>query len=90
MTIKRRLILNILLNFCPEIVSIFKVYIASVHSFIIVLLKKNLLLINQRNGQRYQRVLVLCALLNWGNTVGTNSLNILCLMFLCVFCKLVS
>ena len=40
-----------------------------------------LLLINRRNGPRYQRVLALCAFLNRGNTEGTNSSKILCLTF---------
>ena len=35
------------------------VFIASVHSFFILVF--NLILINRRNGPRYQRVLALCA-----------------------------
>ena len=57
--------------------------IASVHSFL-YFKKKNLVLINRRNGPRYQRVLALCAFLNRGNTEGTNSSKILCSMFVYV------
>ena len=42
--------------------NILEFFIASVHSFFI-LLKKNLVLINRRNGPRYQRVLTLRAFL---------------------------
>ena len=45
---------------------------------------KNLVLINRRNGPRYQRVLALCALFNRGDTEGTNSSKILCQMFVYV------
>ena len=60
-------------------------FIASVHSFFILF--KNLVLINRWNGPRYQRVLALCAFFffNRGNTEETNSLKILCLMFV-FFC----
>ena len=40
--------------------NIFEFFIASVHSFLIVFYF-NLVLINQRNGPRYQRVLATCA-----------------------------
>ena len=69
--------------------SIFFFFIASVHSFFILF--KNLVLINQWNGPRYQRVLALCAFFNRGNTEVTNSLTILCftfvyvLLYLCKF-----
>ena len=43
------------------------------------------MLINRRNGPRYQRVLALCAFFfNWGDTERTNSSKILCSMFVCV------
>ena len=45
---------------------------------------KNLVLINPRNGPRYQRVLALCVFFNRGNTEGTNSSKILCWMFVYV------
>ena len=47
---------------------------------------KNLVLINRRNGPWYQRVLTLCAFFffNRGNTEQTNSLKILCSMFVYV------
>ena len=45
---------------------------------------KNLVLINRRNGPRYQRVLALCAFFNRGNAKGTNSSKVLCLMFVYV------
>ena len=38
-----------------------KKIIASVHSFLILFFFFNLVLINRRNGPRYQRVLALCA-----------------------------
>ena len=63
--------------------NILEFFIASVHSFFIPL-KKNLVLINRRNGPRYQRVLVLRAFLNRGNTEGTNSSKMLCLTFVFV------
>ena len=49
--------------------------------FLFILFFLNLVLINRRNGPRYQRVLALCALFNRGNTDGTNSSKNLCLMF---------
>ena len=45
---------------------------------------KNPVLINRRNGPRYQRVLALHAFLNRGTTDGTNSSKILCLTFVYV------
>ena len=50
----------------------------------LMLLFKNLVLINRRNGPRYQRVLALCAFFNRGDTEGTNSSKILCPMFVYV------
>ena len=44
----------------------------------------NLVLLNRRNGPRYQRVLALCAFFNRGDTEGTNSSKILCPMFVYV------
>ena len=44
-------------------------------------LKKNLVLINRRNGPRYQRVLAVCAFFNRGDIEGTNASKILCPMF---------
>ena len=38
---------------------------------------------------RYQRVLALCAFFNRGNTAGTNSSEILCLMFVEFVCLFV-
>ena len=49
--------------------------------FFFYTLKKNPVLINRRNGPRYQRVLALCAFCNRGDTEGTNSSKSLCLMF---------
>ena len=40
--------------------NILEIFIASVHSFFYTFFK-NLVLINRRNGPRYQRVLALCA-----------------------------
>ena len=54
----------------------------SIPFFILV---KNLVLINRRNGPRYQRVQALCAFFNRGGTKGTNSSKILCLMFCVCF-----
>ena len=63
--------------------NILEFFIASVHSFFILL--KNLVSINRRNGPRYQRILVLCAFFfNRGDTEGTNSSKILCSMFVYV------
>ena len=45
---------------------------------------KHLILINRRNGPRYQRVLALCAFLNRGDTEGTKSSKISCSMFVYV------
>ena len=39
---------------------------------------------NRQNGPQYQCVGVLCAFFNRGNTEGTNSVKILCLVFFCV------
>ena len=49
-----------------------------------ILKRKNLVMINRRNGPRYQRVLALCAFFNRGDTEGTNSSKILCAMFVYV------
>ena len=46
--------------------------------------KKNLVLINRRNGPRYQRVLVFMCFFNRGETEGTNSSKILCPMLVYV------
>ena len=61
-----------------------KKIIASVHSFF--MLFKNLVLINRRNGPRYQRVLApsLMCFFNRGDTEGTNSSKMLCSMFVYV------
>ena len=59
--------------------NILEFFIASVHSFFILFL--NLVLINRRNGPRYQLVQSLTCFLNRGNTKRTNSSKILCLMF---------
>ena len=52
---------------------------------------KNLVLINRRNGPRYQRVLALCAFFNRGDAEGTNSSKMfvfsVCVCF--VLCKFV-
>ena len=65
--------------------NIFKFFIASVHSFFLyILFFYNLVLINRRNGPRYQRVLSLCVFFfffNRGDTEGTNSSKILCSIF---------
>ena len=62
--------------------NILEFFIASVHSFFILF--SNPGLINRRNGPRYQRVLALCAFFNRGDTEGTNSSKVLCLMFVYV------
>ena len=59
-------------------------FIASVDSFSMYTFFLNLVLINRRNGPRYQCVLALCAFFNRGNAKGTNSSKILCSMFLYV------
>ena len=48
----------------------------------------NLVLINQRNGPRYQRVLALCAFLT-GVTLKGLILRKFCVQCLCVLCKFV-
>ena len=60
--------------------NVLEFFIASVHSFFLYFFL-SLVLINRRNGPRYQRVLALCAFFNRGDTEGTNSSKILCLMF---------
>ena len=62
-------------------------------SFLFLYTFFNLVLINRRNGPQYRRVLALCAFFNRGNTEGTNSSIMLCLMFVYVMfclCKFVS
>ena len=60
--------------------NILEFFIASVHSFFILFL--NLVLINRRNGPRYQRACPsLMCFFNRGETKGTNSSKILCPMF---------
>ena len=61
---------------------ILEFFIASVHSFFILFL--NLVLINRRNGPRYQRVLALRAFLTGVIPKGTNFSKILCSMFVYV------
>ena len=61
----------------------FNFFIASVHSFFILFFL-NLVLINRRNGPRYQRILSLMCFFNKGDTEGTNSSKILCSMFVYV------
>ena len=63
---------------------IFKVFIASAHSFFFTLLL-NLVLINRRNGPRYQRVLGLCAYLTGVIPMGL-ILRKFCVRGLCTFC----
>ena len=49
--------------YCYAFIQYFRIFfIASVHSFFYILFL-NLVLINRRNGPRYQRVLALCAFL---------------------------
>ena len=43
-----------------------------------------MVLINRRNGSRYQRVLALFCFLNRGSTEGTNFSKMLCLLFVYV------
>ena len=62
--------------------NILEFFIASVHSFFTLFL--NLVLINRRNGPRYQRVLALCAFFNRGDTEGTSFSKRLCSMFVYV------
>ena len=69
-------------------------FIASVHSFFFLnTYKKNLVLINRRNGPRYQRVLALRAFLTGVMPKGL-ILRKFCVRCLCMFCfmscKLVS
>ncbi len=63
--------------------NILEFFIASVHSFFILF--KNLVLINQRNGPRYQHVLVLCAFLTGVIPKGL-ILRKFCVRCLCMFC----
>ena len=58
-------------------------FIASVHSIFLILFK-NLVSINRRNGPRYQRVPSRMCFFNRGDTEGTNSSKILCPMFVYV------
>ena len=60
----------------------FKLLLLSIPFFILFF--KNLVLINRRNGPRYQRVLALCAFFNTGDTEGSNSSKILWTMFVYV------
>ena len=60
--------------------NILEFFIASVHSFFILFFK-NLVLINRRNGPRYQRVLALCAFLTGVIPKGLILPKILCPMF---------
>ena len=64
---------------------------ACCHIALVLSLKKklkyffnNLVLINRRNGPRYQHVLALCAFFNRGGTEGTISSKTLCSMFVYV------
>ena len=62
-------------------------FIPSPPPFLFYIFFENPVLINQWNGPRYQRVLALSRLMcffNRGDTEGTNSSKVLCLMF--VFC----
>ena len=70
--------------------NILEFFIASAHSFFILFFL-NLVLVNRRNGPRYQRALALCDLyiyifffFNRGDTEGTNSSKIVCLTFVYV------
>ena len=64
------------------------VYIASVHSFFFkIYFLKNLVLINRRNGPRYQRVLAFCAFLTGAIPKGLILRIFLfdvCVCFLCI------
>ena len=64
--------------------NILEFFIASVHSFFILL--KNLVSINRRNGPRYQRVLVLCAFFLTGVIPKGLILQKFCVRCLCMFC----
>ena len=61
-------------------------FIASVHSFFILF--ENLVLINRRNGPRYQRVLALCAfstgVIPKGLIHGKFCVVCFCFMYICV------
>ena len=59
-----------------------KIFFASVHSFFTLF--KNLVLINQRNGLRYQCVLALCAFLTGVILKGLILRKFLCSMFVYV------
>ena len=59
-------------------------FIAYVHSFFILFFL-NLVLINRRNGPRYQRVLALCAFLTEAIPKGL-ILRKFCVWCLCIFC----
>ena len=68
------------MHFC----TILKVFIASVHSFVIVvLLKKSV--VDELTGWSTIPACpsLMCFFFNRVNTEGTNSLKILCLMFVC-------
>ena len=63
--------------------NILEFFIASVHSFFYTFL--NLVLINQRNGPRYQHVLALCAFLTGVILKGLilQKIYVLCLRMFC-------
>ena len=63
--------------------NVLEFFIASVHSFFILF--KNLLLLNQRNGPRCQRVLALCAFSTRVIPKGL-ILRKFCVRCLCMFC----
>ena len=76
---------------CCHMALVFAVmHLCNVLNFLLLLsipflyLFKNLVLINRRNGPRYQRVLALCPFFNRGDTERTNSSKSLSLMFVFV------
>ena len=69
---------------CHAFIYYFLICYCSCSFLFYIYFKKNLVLINRRNGLRYQRVLAVCVFFFFfkrGNTEGTNSSKILRLMF---------
>ena len=80
----RRSKLSVVHAACCHMALVFAVrhlYVYFFNCFCPLFKKNNLVLVNRRNGQLYQRVLAFCAFFNRCDTKGTNSLKILCLMF---------
>ena len=74
---------------CYAYINYFLFFIASVNSFFYTFFQ-NLVLIDWRNGPRYQRVLALCAFLSGAILKWLILREKICLMFVYVFCTFVS